>query len=65
VTVRQGIFSDIWVTDTPGIFSHIFLTLTQTDSQAGSQESRHRWPVNNLDLLDGRSTKRELLHVMD
>ena len=50
VTVRPGIFSDIWVTDRPGIFSHIFLTLTQTDSQT-AQESRHRWPVNNLDPI--------------
>jgi hypothetical protein len=35
---QTGIFSDIWATDRPGIFSHSFLTLTP---------DRHHWPVNN------------------
>ena len=45
-SVVIGIFSSFWVTEGPGIFSHIFLILTQTKEQT----DRHlRWPVNNVD----------------
>jgi hypothetical protein len=45
VTVRQGIFSDILGDrQTRYLFSYLF------DTNTNSQEPRHHWPVNNLDV---------------